>query len=204
MRFTEIEARLGPDATCRIQDSVASAYRAAGAQVEGVSALRALLVAMLATVVTTERHLAVAEQLAAEDAAQLNALVRKIREIAPHRPATTTPAPAAVAAEAWRRPLWGKEQPPLARRGARAASSTTEQGTVIPFRGTDRRRRPAPEAEEALASPAASLCASRSAIARKKELTAQKREVLARSQALLAQSRSLRTSLEAVHLGQHF
>jgi hypothetical protein len=37
---------------------------------------------MLAALVTTKRHLAVAELLAAEDAAQLNALVRKIKEIA--------------------------------------------------------------------------------------------------------------------------
>jgi hypothetical protein len=81
MRFSEIEAQLGREATFRIQDSVNSAYRAAGARRDGVNALRQLLVSMLASVVTTERHMPMAEYLAAEDAAQLNALVRLIKDM---------------------------------------------------------------------------------------------------------------------------
>jgi hypothetical protein len=102
MRFAEIEARLGHDATDRIQDSIASAYQGTGARAEGVCALRALLVSMLAAIVTTERHMPVAEQLAAEDGAQLNALVRKIRGMNnPGKPANADGPADRVEHKAW-------------------------------------------------------------------------------------------------------
>jgi len=221
MRFKDMETLLGQETITHIQGAIASALHASNGDHDTVCALREFLVGMLASIVTTKTYLPQSQQLAAEDAAQLYALVRKIKEIAPHQPATSAPTAAAML----RLPGTGMHQPPLqpfgasaaepsgsavqlARRRAHEPASATELGTVIPFPHAVRRSRPAPETETAtegeIMSHVASLSAARSAIARKKELTAQKREVLARSHALLAKSRSLRTSLEAVQLGCHF
>ncbi len=81
MRFSRVEDLLGRDTVDEIQRAVGNAYQTRCADYAGFCALRELLVGMLAALVTSERHLPVAQQLAAEDAAQLNALVRKIQEI---------------------------------------------------------------------------------------------------------------------------
>jgi hypothetical protein len=197
----------------------------AGGNHHTVRALREFLVGMLAAIVTTKTYLPLSEQLAAEDAAQLNALVRKINEIAPHQRPPPASAPTTVEAELRLLPGIGTAQPPpqllvdlaaersrkmvpLAQRGARAAVGAAGPHEVIPFRNAARQPQPAMEASSATGpefrSHVASLYASRSAIARKKELTAQKREVFARSHALLTKSRSLKTSLEGMQLGRHF
>jgi hypothetical protein len=180
MTFEDMESVLGYETVTAIQRAIASTLQASDGDHHTVAALRGFLVSMLAAIVTTKTYLPHAQRLAAEDAAQLKALVVRIKEIGRHRPVTPAQHGSAVA-------------------------DTTATHNVIPFRQGP--CQPRPEAEppmgrEAL-SHAASLRAARSAIARKKELTAQRREVLARSLALLAQSWSLRTSLHAVQLGRH-
>ena len=81
MRFARVEDLLGRDIVDEVQRAVSNAYQTRGADHEAFCALRELLVGMLAALVTSERHLLVAQQLAAEDAAHLNALVRKVQEI---------------------------------------------------------------------------------------------------------------------------
>jgi hypothetical protein len=81
VRFAEIENLLGPETLFNIEQNVTAAYEAAGDDHDGFRALREFLIGLLAAVVTTERHLSSAEQFAAEDAMQLNALVRKIKSI---------------------------------------------------------------------------------------------------------------------------
>jgi hypothetical protein len=81
VRFAEIENLLGPETLSNIEQNVTAAYQAAGGDHDGFRALREFLIGLLAAVVTTERHLASAEQFAAEDAMQLNSLVRKIKSI---------------------------------------------------------------------------------------------------------------------------
>jgi hypothetical protein len=200
MRFAEIEILLGVEALSRIEESIVAAYQTAGARPPGLEALRVFLVGMLAAVVTTERHLPTAEQLAAEDAALLNALVRKIKEIAPHR--LSTPPPAAVS-EVRLSSGDKRRHSRLVRPTVHKAAVTAETGRVIPFQGRARQQPPTPAAEAPTEGVLhAGLCAARSAIARKRELTAQKREVLARAQVLLEKSRSLRTALAAAEPGR--
>jgi hypothetical protein len=85
VRFAEIENLLGPETLSNIEQNVTAAYEAAGDDQDGFRALREFLIGLLAAVVTTERHLPSAERFAAEDAMQLNALVKKIKSIS--RPA---------------------------------------------------------------------------------------------------------------------
>jgi hypothetical protein len=218
MKFEDIQDLLGQETITGLQSAIASALESSGGDHDAFCALRGLVVSMLAAIVTTKTYLQQSEQLAAEDATQLIALVRKTKEITPQQPATPPLASTAVAAEILRLPGRGAAQflpsaepsqitAQLAGRGAHEPAGTTDSHKVIPFRA--KARRPEPGASEV--APVAgcelmvhALCASRNAIARKKELTAQKREVLAQSRALLARSRSLRESLGALHLGRHF
>jgi hypothetical protein len=91
MRFATIEEVLGRDTVNSIHHAVRDAYQTRCGDQSGLCALRELLVGVLAAVVTTERHIAVAQQLAAEDAAKLNALVRTIQEMRSPQPSTTIP-----------------------------------------------------------------------------------------------------------------
>jgi hypothetical protein len=181
MTFEEMESVLGDETVTAIQGGIASALQASDGDHHTVATLREFLVSMLAAIVTTKTYLPQAQQLAATDAAQLKALVARIREIERHQP-FVTPAP----------------------HGSSAVADTTASPNVIPFRRGP--GQPRPEAEPTMGfevmSHDTSLRAARSAIARKKKLTAQRREVLARSLALLAQSWSLKTSLQAVRLGR--
>jgi hypothetical protein len=218
MKFGDIQNLLGQETITGLHNTIASALEASDGDHDTVCALRELLVSMLAAIMTTKTYLQQSEQLAAEDAAQLIALVRKTKAITPQQPAMPPLASTAVAAEMLRLPGRGAAQfvpsaepsriiAQLAGRGAHEPAGTTGARKVIPFRAKARR----PESGASEVAPVAgcqlmvnALCASRSAIARKRELTAQKREVLARSRALLAKSRSLRESLGALHLGRHF
>jgi hypothetical protein len=223
MKFEDIQNLLGHETIMGLQSTIASALESSGGDHDTFCALRELLVSMLAALATTKTYLQQSEQLAAEDATQLIALVRKTKEIAPQQAATPPLALTAVATEMLRPSVRGAEQgatqqfvpsaeptrimAQLAGRGAHEPAGTTDSHKVIPFRA--KARRPQPGASEV--APVAgcklmihALCASRSAIARKKELTAQKREVLAQSRALLARSRSLRGCLGALHPGRHF
>jgi hypothetical protein len=222
MKFEDIQNLLGQETIRGLQSVIASALESSGGDHDTFCALRELLVSMLAAIVTTKTYLRQSEQLAAEDATQLIALVRKVKEITPQQPVTPPLALTAVAAEMLRLSVGGAEQgatrqfvpsaepsrtrAQLAGRGAHEPAGTTGSHKVIPFRAKPRR----PEPGSSEVAPVAgcelmvhALCASRSAIARKKELTAQKREVLAQSWALLAKSRILRASLGAVHSGRH-
>ena len=221
MKFEDIECIIGHDAITQIESTIASILRASEGDHNTVCALRELLVGMLAAIVTTKTYLPVSEQLAAEDAAKLNALVGKIKEITPPQPSAQ--APSAVAVDVRGLPREGAEQPSpqlfvpsvsgrsvvqLLPVRARAKAAAMESHQVIPFRVPA--RQPQPSAEAASTTNRESMChatcldAARTAIARRKELIAQKREVFARSLALLAKSQSLRTSLEAVQLGRHY
>ena len=100
MRFAEIENLLGPETLSSIEQNVTAAYQAAGTDHEAFRALREFLVGLLAALVTTERHLPSAEQFAAEDAQQLNALVRKIKSIS-QSAAATADAPSDTEATRW-------------------------------------------------------------------------------------------------------
>ena len=223
MKFKDIASLLGHEAITEIEGAIASVLRASDGDHDTVRALREFLVGMLAAVVTTKTYLPLSERLAAEDAAQLNALVRKIKEITPHQPSAQ--APSAVAVDTRQLPRSATEQPPpqpvvasaTERAGsvvqllpgrARVAAGAMESHQVIPFRTAA--RQPQPPAEAASKTDresmphATCLALARNAIARKKELTARRREVFSRSLALLAKSQSLRTSLEAVQLGRHF
>ena len=97
MRFADIESLLGHDTVARVQQAIISAYEASDGDDDAVRALRELLIGMLATIVTTKRSLPRSQQLAAEDAAQLQALVARIREIAPQPAAVVTASGVAVA-----------------------------------------------------------------------------------------------------------
>jgi hypothetical protein len=223
MKFEDIQSLLGQETITGFQSTIASVLESAGGDHDTVCALRELLVSMLAAIVTTTTYLQQSEQLAAEDATQLIALVRKTKEITPRQQPVAPPlALTPVAAEVLMLSVRGAEQgatqrfvpsaepsrimAQLAGRDAHEPAGTTDSHKVIPFRAKARR----PESGASEVAPVAgcelmvhALCASRSAIARKKELTAQKREVLAQSRALLARSRSLRESLGALHLGRH-
>jgi hypothetical protein len=217
MTFEDIQNLLGQETITGLQSAIASALESSGGDHDAFCALRELLVSTLAAIVTTKTYLQQSEQLAAEDATQLIALVRKTKEITPQQPATPPLASTAVAAEMLRLPRRGATQflpsaepsritAQLAGRGVHEPADTTDSHKVIPFRAKARRPEPgasevAPVAGRELMAHA--LCASRRAIARKKELTTRKREVLAQSRALLARSRSLRESLGALHLGRH-
>jgi hypothetical protein len=223
MKFEDIHNLLGQETIRGLQSTIVSALESSGGDHRAFCALRELLVSMLAALVTTKTYSQQSEQLAAEDAAQLIALVRKTKEITPQQPAMPPLASTAVAAEMLRPSVRGAEQgatqqfvpsaepskimAQLTGRHAHEPAGTTDSRNVVPFRA--KARRPKPGASDV--APVAgcelmvrALCASRSAIARKKELTAQKREVLAQSRALLARSRSLRESLGALQLGRHF
>jgi hypothetical protein len=191
MKIAHIERLVGQEAIADLQCTVASVLAASGGDHGTVCALREFLVGLLASILTTRTYLPQSQRLAAEDAALLNALVRKIKDITPHQAAT--PMTARVIE--------------LARRGVRPVAGETQSHEVVPFR--DSGRVPGGREAESVAgrdfmSHVAGVSAAKRAIARKQELSAQKREVLARSQALLAHSRSLRASLEATQSGRHF
>ena len=214
MKFEHIERLVGQEAISDLQCTIASVLEASGGDHDTVCALRKFLVGLLASIITTRTYLPQSQRLAAEDAALLIALVKKIKEIAPAIAAAMLQVPSRGLEQLPRHPFAASSAEPsgsavqLGRRSAHGSASATELGTVIPFPDASARLRPAPETETAtegeFMSHVPAVSAAQMAIARKKELTTQKREVLARSQALLAQSRSLRTSLEAIHLGQHF
>jgi hypothetical protein len=124
MRFARVEDLLGRDIVDEVQRAVSNAYQTRGADHEAFCALRELLVGMLAALVTSERHLLVAQQLAAEDAAHLNALVRKVQEIS--MPPTTA---AAHPATERGLPLRPPTETVAADRGRRALSGSPRRGT---------------------------------------------------------------------------
>lgn len=162
MTFAQIEDLLGRDVVTRVQGSVRSAYAAAGGGQEGLRAVRGLLVGVLAATVTTRRHLPYAEQLAAEDAAQLNALVRKIKNLA---------------------------EPAAPRRGSRSATivpfPTREQNTATATAATchDARRALA----DVTASCSANIARMRALVAQTNGLVAQSQALLERSRRLARQ-----------------
>ncbi len=192
MKFEDIERLVGQETIANLQGTVASVLETSGGDHDTVRALRKYLVGLLAAIATTKTYFSQSEQFAAEDAVQLNALVRKIKEIAPHQAAK--PMPAHVMEPA--------------RHAARAVAAEMRAHNVVPFPVSARvPREPEPEplaGHEFMSHLATVSAAAKRAIARKQELSAQKREVLARSQALLAHSRSLRASLGAAQSGRHF
>lgn len=173
MRFEQIRRLLGEDAVAAIQRSIVSVLQEGGADGQVVCALREFLVAMLASVVTTRTYLARSEQLAAEDAGHLNALVRKIKAITPQSAAAVAEPPSNVIA------FHPRSRP-------RTAPERASAGGCGPVR------------HGAIASAATAA----TAIARRKELTAQRKEILARSHALVARAQSLTRSIHGLHLEQ--
>ena len=92
MKFEDIERLVGQETIANLQGTVASVLETSGGDHDTVRALRKYLVGLLAAIATTKTYFSQSEQFAAEDAVQLNALVRKIKEIAPHQAATPMPA----------------------------------------------------------------------------------------------------------------
>jgi len=111
MKFEDIQSLLGQETITGFQSTIASVLESAGGDHDTVCALRELLVSMLAAIVTTTTYLQQSEQLAAEDATQLIALVRKTKEITPRQQPVAPPlALTPVAAEVLMLSVRGAEQ----------------------------------------------------------------------------------------------
>jgi hypothetical protein len=194
MRFARVEDLLGRDVVDEVQRAVGNAYQTRCADHDAFCALRELLVGMLAALVTSERHLPVAQQLAAEDAAHLNALVRKIQEI-------SMPPVAAAANPATDRSLTPRLPTAIAaaNRGRRALSVSPRRGThgVNPARGATLAQPPAATGAQPVCvtcdvpaetrTGVADLCWDR--IARLRRRIDDTHVVVLRSEALLAAAR---------------
>ena len=130
MKFEDIERLVGQETIANLQGTVASVLETSGGDHDTVRALRKFLVGLLAAIATTKTYFSQSEQFAAEDAVQLNALVRKIKEIAPHQAAK--PMPAHVMEPA--------------RHAARAVAAEMRTHNVVPFPVSARvPREPEPE-----------------------------------------------------------
>jgi hypothetical protein len=199
MRFARIEEVLGRDAVKEVQRAVGIAFQTRCADHDGFCALRELLVGLLAAVVTTQRHIALAQLLAAEDAAQLNALVRKIQEVNAPQPSTVpitsvgcaTQSPASTAttaADRSRRALL--VSPRRARPRPHLAGASPVAGSQVGASGHK-----SVAASMQAQSEAVRLC--RTSIFRLRERIEDAHATLSRSQALLAASRELTRSRQS-------
>jgi hypothetical protein len=194
MRFARVEDLLGRDVVDEVQRAVGNAYQTRCADHDAFCALRELLVGMLAALVTSERHLLVAQQLAAEDAAHLNALVRKIQEIS-GPPVVAT----AHSAEDRGRPSRLPAATVAEDRGRRALSVSPRRGThrVNPARGAPLAQLPVSTGAQPVCvtcdvpaetrTGVADLCWDRIALLRRR--IDDTHVVVLRSQALLAAAR---------------
>jgi hypothetical protein len=85
MTLEGMESALGYETVTAIQRAIVSTLQASDGDHHTVHALREFLVCMLAAILTTKTYLPHSQRLAAEDAAQLKALVARIREIERHQ-----------------------------------------------------------------------------------------------------------------------
>jgi hypothetical protein len=196
MRFRDIESLLGEETVAQFESLVASALSAPRGGDDKVCALRELLVAMLAAIVTTKAYLPQSERLATADATRLQDLVAAILRIHGGRPATRTTKPAQSGTMVLRpanddgAALLSAGRGTFMQHQHRALSLTTRQHAE----GMSRADTACKKFDSSLLSRSNELSAQR--IARLEAMRAQANEFVRRSQVLRSAARTLTTSLQ--------
>jgi hypothetical protein len=202
MKFRAIESLLGEETVAQFESLVASALSASSGDDERVCALRELLVALLAGIVTTKTYLAQSERLASEDAARLRDLVATILRIQEQQIPTSEAARAKRSTMVLKPANSDEAGPPAGNRSAIARPQQVMRTLQFRCPRSLMARQPTEGAPEAERKKSGSLALSRASelsaqrIARSEAIRAQTKMIVAQSQALLAKARMLTTSLQ--------